>query len=207
MSLRGTVTIAIEKLKKGGDSEAAKEIWDRYFHRVVGLAQKFLDSRIKIADKEDVAISVLGTLCFGAANGKFQDLDNSTDLWLLLFVLTKRKATGYFRYEIQGKRDFRRTFHESSLVVKLENGVEEDFFDCFLGYEPTPEFLELAEEEFQTLLNKLGDTILKDIAVKKMEGYTDGEIAEMHGVSRRTIQRKLETIKETWLSELPDGSF
>ena len=48
------------------------------------------------------------------------------------------------------------------------------------------------------LLDRLQDDILRRIAVAKMEGYSNDEIARQLGVQTRTIERKLKLIRELW---------
>src|SRR5262249_27580753 len=70
-----------------------------------------------------------------------------------------------------------------------------------VGDEPTPEFAALVAEEYQRLLDRLGDPTLCQVAVWKMEGLTADEIAERLACSRRTVARKLETIRIIWSAE------
>ena len=63
---------------------------------------------------------------------------------------------------------------------------------------PAPDFaLEVAEES-QILLDRLSDSILRTIAVWKMEGYTTEEIATKLGCVPRTVERKLQVIRKLW---------
>jgi DNA-binding NarL/FixJ family response regulator len=56
-------------------------------------------------------------------------------------------------------------------------------------------------EQYQILLERLGDDKLRQIAVWKLEGWTNGEIADKLNCSRRTVIRKLETIRLIWSEE------
>ena len=67
-----------------------------------------------------------------------------------------------------------------------------------VGDEPTPEFAAQVAEEYQRLLDLLGDESLRQVAVWKMEGLTNDEIAGRLDCSRRTVARKLETIRIIW---------
>jgi DNA-directed RNA polymerase specialized sigma24 family protein len=53
-------------------------------------------------------------------------------------------------------------------------------------------------EEWQRLLDRLGDNTLRSVAIKKMEGHTNDEIAGLLGVVPRTVERKLRLIRELW---------
>jgi hypothetical protein len=62
-----TVTDWIAALKSG-DERAAREMWARYFGRVADLARaKMGAAPRRVADEEDVALSVFDSLCEGAA--------------------------------------------------------------------------------------------------------------------------------------------
>jgi len=70
-----------------------------------------------------------------------------------------------------------------------------------VGDEPTPEFAAQVTEEYRRLLDLLGDDTLCRVAIWKMEGYGNDEIAEQLACSRRTVARKLESIRILWSKE------
>jgi hypothetical protein len=70
-----------------------------------------------------------------------------------------------------------------------------------VGDEPTPQFAAQVAEEYQRLLELLGDESLRQVAVLKMEGCTNDEVAGRLDCSRRTIARKLEAIRFLWSNE------
>ena len=70
--------------------------------------------------------------------------------------------------------------------------------------EPTPEFAAMMEEELERLLDRLGDDTLRQIAVGKMAGYTEAEIAGKLSLGLRTVERKLSLIRNLWLAGEPD---
>ena len=65
---------------------------------------------------------------------------------------------------------------------------------------PTPEFAAMMAEECRRLLDALDDESLKQVAVSRMEGYSNDEIAEQLGCARRTVARRLDLIRKTWLA-------
>ena len=74
------------------------------------------------------------------------------------------------------------------------------------GDAPTPQFAAIMAEECQRLLGLLQDAErphLQAIAVAKMEGYTNQEIAQQLDCSKRTIERGLELIRKKWKEEQP----
>jgi hypothetical protein len=56
-------------------------------------------------------------------------------------------------------------------------------------------------EEYQALLGRLGDPELHAVAVWKMEGYTNDEIAARLNCVPRTVERKLRVIRSIWSQE------
>jgi IS30 family transposase len=53
-------------------------------------------------------------------------------------------------------------------------------------------------EGFDHVLRVLGDDQLRQIAVWKLEGYSNAEIAAKLGRSDATVERKLKLIRELW---------
>jgi len=76
-----------------------------------------------------------------------------------------------------------------------------------LGDMPTPEMGVLAAEECQRLLSLLPDDSLQEIALAKLEGYTNEEIAERLHCAPRTVERKLGKIREAWELEMKVGEI
>src|SRR5450631_1794747 len=100
----GSVTRWIDQLQVG-DAVAVRQLWQRYFQRLVGLARKKLaDAPRSMADEEDVALSVFDSLCRQAEQGRFPDLADRDGLWRLLVVMTVRKAGYLRRHETRLKR-------------------------------------------------------------------------------------------------------
>ncbi len=59
MSGTGSIS-ALLHLLKDGDHEAASQLWQRYYPRLVALArQKLQDPQRRVADEEDATLSAL----------------------------------------------------------------------------------------------------------------------------------------------------
>src|SRR5712692_3346982 len=99
MSSEDSVTLWISQLK-AGDHTAAQKLWDRYFHRLVGLARKKLQAAPRAAaNEEDVALSAFASFCRATQNGRFRRLGDRDELWPLLVVITARKAFRVVEHE------------------------------------------------------------------------------------------------------------
>ena len=70
------------------------------------------------------------------------------------------------------------------------------------GRDPTPAFAAMVTDECRRLLEALGDETLRRIALLRMEGYNDPEIAARLGCSVRTVGRKLDLIRKLWVREV-----
>ncbi len=183
------------QLLKSGDDAAASQIWERYFHRMMALARKKLSASVRrVTDEEDVAISAFHSFCRGVAGGRFAQLDDRNDLWQVLAMITTRKAR---RKTTQACADKR-----GNGQVRGESVFSEDLpFQDAAREELSPEFLALAKEELQLLLDRLPDEQLRQISLARLEGYSNEEIASMLGRHVRSVERKLQIIRQYWGAE------
>jgi DNA-directed RNA polymerase specialized sigma24 family protein len=198
MSSAGSVTNLISLLK-AGDAGAAEKLWELFSARLLNLARDKLHRHtFGVADEEDIVLSALGSFFSGAKRGEFTRLSDRQKLWRLLAVLTKRKAIDLLDRETSAKRR----------AGKVENGlagVDEPRPDKSVLAIPgiidpklSPELQAMTNDACQKLLDDLGDVQLRSIAVWKLEGYSDGEIAGMLGCAVRTVERKLQLIRRVW---------
>ncbi len=198
MASEGSVTRWLGPLK-AGDPQAAQQLWERYFRRLVGLARKKLrGAKRQAADEEDVALSAFDAFCRGAAEGHFPRLEDRDNLWKILVLFTARKAWHLARDERRYKR--------GGKVVSLADTPppeEDSGLDQFWSRDPTPEFVAQVAEEYKLLLARLNDRELEAVAVWKMEGYTNEEIAAKLDCTLRTVERKLRIIRGLWQHESP----
>ncbi|MDR2440048.1 MAG: hypothetical protein LBE12_11870 [Planctomycetaceae bacterium] len=185
-----------------GNEEAANKIWNEYFGRLVRLARRKLDGMpLRDVDEEDVALSAMNSFYHGMTLQKFGNIKNREDLWKLLVTITARKATAKLRRHYARKRGGGGIRGESVFGQKEE--LNRDGIGNVLGTEPTPELALAVAENCQILLDKLGDETLRQIALMTLEGHRTEEIAVKLGCVRRTIERKIERIREIWSEENP----
>jgi DNA-directed RNA polymerase specialized sigma24 family protein len=197
-----SVTEWLVRLKLG-DGEAAQQLWERYFTRLVRFARQRLPAgRRRAADEEDVALSVLDSFCRGAARGRFPALNDRHGLWPLLVTITTRKAGKLARREASPKRGGGRVRGESALIPGGGKGSGAAW-DEILARSPSPAFACQVAEECARLLRQLSDPRLHQVALWKMEGYTNREIAKKLGCVETTVERKLHLIRSL-LSEQAD---
>jgi RNA polymerase sigma factor (sigma-70 family) len=185
MSATDAVTLWISQVKEG-DRSAVRRLLEHYFQRLVQLARARLQERPGLADyDEDVALSAFKSLCPGAERGRFPQLEDRDDLWRLLAVLTIREAIDLQRRQ------------------RPEETVGADDLVAFLSREPAPELAAEVADEYGRLLDRLGDAELRSVALWKVEGLTNEEIAGRLGCVVRSVERKLHRIRLLWAEECP----
>lgn len=184
-----------------GDELAAHRLWERFSAVLVEQARRRLGDVPKaMSDEEDIAISVFRSICRGAAAGRFNDVKNRDDLWWLLLAVTKQKVVDHIRRETAQKRGGGRVTTVASIYD--EQGNNAFALDWLIGHEPSPDFLVMLEEQSKRLLGLLHDEQLRSVAVSRIEGYTVPEIAAHLDLSTRSVERKLQRIRQIWAREL-----
>jgi DNA-directed RNA polymerase specialized sigma24 family protein len=198
-----SVTDWISRLK-AGDPVAAQRLWERFFERLVGFARNKLRYVPRRAvDEEDVALSAFNSFYRGVEQGRFPQLSDRDDLWQVLVVLTERKAINLMHHERRQKRGGSTVQGVSVYDYQPDSSTVRAGLEQIISREPTPEFAVELAEEFQRLVDRLGNAELRAVALWKMEGYTNDEIASKLGCVERTVERKLRLIRDRWNPEEP----
>ena len=114
------------------------------------------------------------------------ELKGRDDLWRLLATRTISRAIDLIRRHRPGE-------------VPGQCNLEQ-----LLTREPTPEEAAATADECRRLLDLLEDQELRQIALWKVEGYTNEEIAARLDCVPRTIERKVRRIRLLWKHELEE---
>ncbi|QDT12891.1 RNA polymerase sigma factor SigD [Planctomycetes bacterium K23_9] len=173
-----------------GDASAAQQLWVFLQQRLVRLAQQEVDRRsTRSFDAEDVAITSFDSLCTAIQEGRY-DIASRDELWRLLAVVTVNKVRRMARDENRLCRGgaFRRK--------------SDEVLGTLATPQPDPEAALVMQEECQALLAMLPTKELRLLALLKVEGFTNEEVAEQLGCTRRAIQRRLVLIREAWAAEV-----
>jgi DNA-directed RNA polymerase specialized sigma24 family protein len=125
-------------------------------------------------------------------------LDDRYDVWQVLVVVTERVALDQRRKLLAAKR--------GGLVTRSLSAGRPSADDSESQWqpkspEPTPEFAAAATEQCRRLLDLLNDDLLRRIALAKVHGLTNDEIAAQEGLSLRGVERKLNIIRKVWIHE------
>jgi len=197
MSTPNAVAFLVERLK-AGDNEAAQLLWNDYFPQVVALARKKLRSTSRrVADEEDVALSAFDSFCRAAARGRLPELKDRDNLWALFARITIYKVADLLERNLALKRGGGQVRGDSALAYGADNDSGAGF-DGIEGSDLTPSLAAMLADEVEHSLKRLedpSDPDLRKIAVWKMEGDTNAEIAGKLGCSVPTVERRLRLIR------------
>jgi DNA-directed RNA polymerase specialized sigma24 family protein len=194
-----SVSQLIDVLQSDDDSLAQNELWQRYYADLVSRVSRRLGRRFcRAADEEDVALSAIDSFFCGMQEGRFPDLRNRKELWNLLLTIAHRKVIKHCKRETSAKRGGGRVFDLTSLAIDSTDAAT-----CVEGVDKSPseEGIAIVVEE---MTEGLGDPVLRTIAIRRLQGFTDREIAGQLGVTERTVIRKRRRIQAIWQSELVD---
>lgn len=182
-----SITRLIRAVQDGSDT-AIRPLLAAYFDRLVQLARKRLQNMPGLGGyDEDLALRSFHSV-YERLRDPVQPLDLSDrdDLWRLLATRTISRAIDLIRrhhpQEVPGDED----------VTQL------------LTREPTPSEAAEVADECRRLLDSLPEVELRQIALWKVEGYTNEEIAGRLDCVPRTIERKVSRIRLLWKHELKD---
>jgi len=186
----GPLTQDLGQLKDGDNpSSATRRIWERTFDKLVRKARTLLrNTPRRVADEEDVALSAFQSFCEGVKAGRFPDLENSANLWKLLYTITARKANALKTREGSQKRDAGRL-------------VDADI-EAVIDDERAPEFVVMMVDELRARLELLRDENQRQVALLILEGWSNDEIAAKLECSDRTIERKRKLIRRAWEKDM-----
>jgi DNA-directed RNA polymerase specialized sigma24 family protein len=170
-----------------GDQEVATEIFQRHLDVLKRLVQKRLPPGVRrLTDEDDIANSVFKSFFKGVKTERFPRLETDDDLWQILGMLVKNKVAGQIRYLSRKKR--------GGGQVRGESVFTSDGTDSQVGGIQT-------QEEFHSMLAQLQDDQLSEIAVMKLNALTNREIAAKLDISERSVERKLQRIRNRWEPE------
>jgi DNA-directed RNA polymerase specialized sigma24 family protein len=196
MSSSPSVTAWIGQIK-AGDRVAAQKLWERYCARLVGLARaKLPPGRRRADDEEDIALSAMDSFLRAAERGRFPNLHGRDNLWALLVTITLRKAWKVVRRERRNPE-----VGESALAMRGQDSHGPVTWEQVLDREPNPELACQMAERCRNLLERLSPE-LQSVALWKMEGFTNAEIATKLGCVVGTVERKLRIIRAIWAKEI-----
>jgi DNA-directed RNA polymerase specialized sigma24 family protein len=191
-----SVTWLIDRLREE-DPQAAEQIWRRYFERLLPLARSRIGGLARHAvDAEDVLVSVFDRFFRAAKDNRFSRLHDRDDLWQILLVLTERKVADHYRAAAAQKR--------GGNAPRDERARSVDDLRELADQDPGPEFIAIFNESLARALRRLGEPTTREVALLRMEGFENREIAARLQIGLSSVERKLRVIREVWREEFAD---
>jgi RNA polymerase sigma-70 factor (ECF subfamily) len=178
----------MERLRTPDDrDEAARQVFQRYAHRLIGLARTRLDALTRRqVSPEDVVQSVLRSFFLRQAGGQY-NLANWDSLWSMLVVITLRKCIRKIKYTRAGIRDVRREVP----APEVEEGT---IAWEAMSDDPTPEAAVTLAETVEEIMARLDDRE-RQMLTLTLQGYSPQEISPQVGRTERTVHRLLAKVR------------
>lgn len=194
MESEHSITQFLDGLKTG-DSVAAQKVWERYFDQLIRLAnQKLKSSPRRVLSEEDVVQVAFENFFRQVQSGRFPKLDDRDDLWQVLAMLIDRKSKDQIK-RINAQRAGNHLVHGDSIN---QDPNQPPILEQAVDLVPTAETgIELAET-FEAKLDELPSEQYRQVALLKLEGFTNKEIAEQLDTALRNIERRLSEIRKIW---------
>lgn len=166
------------------DADAEAAVFERYAGRLIGLARKHLEERVRAKlDADDIAQSAFRTFFRRAREGQF-DLASEDALWALLAEIAVRKCGKWNRHFRTRKR---------SAAREVPPAEERDV--AATATEPGPAEAAALADLVDNLLRGLGDR-KRLVCELRLQGYAVAEIAAQARCSEAAVFRDLNHIKE-----------
>ena len=173
---------------RSGDDDAARQVFEQYARRLIGLAQMHLNSAVRRKmDAEDVVQSVFKSFFVRMGKGEFS-LERMDNLWSLLALITLRKCGQKVRYLRRQSGDIRRE-------AEPRQGD-----DSTRGFEasthgPTPAEAAIMAETVEQLFASLKDRE-RQIVELHLQGYEVAEIQEQVQRAEYTVRDVLTRVRK-----------
>jgi RNA polymerase sigma-70 factor (ECF subfamily) len=179
---------------RAGDPQAVAQAFALYSRRLIHLAEQHLSAKLAgRTDGEDVVQSVFRTFFRRCAAGDFH-IKNASHLWRLLVQITLLKTKAKARFHTRSVRN-----------AGAEVPGSETWLSEALTQEPGPAEAAALHDQIEVLLHDL-PSLYGDVLRMRLEGHSAAEIAPMLNVSRRTVYRALELLRERLLRSAAEGA-
>lgn len=179
---------------RGGDAQAAEQLFKAYAQRLTHLAEKHLSQKLSgRLDGSDVVQSVFRTFFRRSANGEFQ-IDSSGQLWRLLVKITLMKVRERSRQQTAQKR-----------TPSAEAADSASWLAEAMGREPGPDEALALLDQLEALLRGLQPQF-GQVLEMRLQGHSVAEIAAHLGLSRQAIYRMLDLLQHRLGREAADNA-
>lgn len=179
-----TISISIIYLLKGGDEASFKFIYEKLSEPVYHLAIRFLKDT---AWSEEIVQEVFLALWLNK-----EKLDENGNMWLYLYVLTKRLCLNRLRNIKRSKDSF------EHLMLKIEKASES-----------TQDAILIAdlEKHVNQVVSSLPERQKEVFKLSRLEGLSHKEISEELGISTNTVKNHIVEALKTLKKSLSQSGY
>jgi RNA polymerase sigma factor (sigma-70 family) len=171
---------------RGGDQQAAAELFARYAERLINLTGRQLSAQLAVrVDPQDVVQSVFCSFFVGARDGSFV-LQRSGDLWNLLVTITLHKVRRQVEFHTAQKRS-----------PSAERGSGRDLAELLAqipAVEPSPAEVAALADTLAEVFRGL-QPVQRRMLELRLQGHTLTEIVAETRHSQASVQRLLDRVK------------
>jgi len=167
------------------DEDAARELFERCYERLSRQSRNRLgNAPARTFDESDIANSAINEFFERVARNDFKKLENREDVWQILAVLVRDKIAARLKHENRQKRGggWERTTLDA--VSDELKGLDD------------PAIQAMGDEVLAEFKSRLLSDDHREIVDLLLAGLTHQEIADRLGKSLRTIDRRIEGIRE-----------
>ena len=194
----GSVSCWIDEARHGCEWAAAR-LWERYRDQILSLARRKLgDASRSVSDEEDVAVIAFHSFLRRSRGGAYPDLSDRHQLWKMLVTITVHKALN----QLRGDNRLKRVGDSCGAADAPDRRVQKENSE-WMSHSPEPDVMMMVSEWMDNLIDSLQDQELRQIAIAKLNGYSNQEIADSIQRSLPTVERRLRLIRDQWGEELP----
>lgn len=188
---------------KSGDADALAPLWERYSQHLRRIARRVIfQSRLRAADEDDIVATTFQRLWRAAQRGQLDAVQGRESLSRLLSKMTTQGAIDLLRGEQRQCRGGGTVRGDS--VFGGDDSTGATGFASVPDDALPPDLVVMAEEETKALMRYLEDDQLASIAVARMEGFSNREIADLLECSSSTVERSVRLIRKKWRRRIDD---
>lgn len=173
---------------RGGEDDAAREVFVRFTRRLIGLARQHLAGRLAVkVDPEDVVQSAYKSFFVRHRQGELE-VGSWDGLWGLLTLITLRKCADRAAYFQTEKRDVAR-----ELTAAADGPAPTD---TLVDRAPQPHEALLLAETVEALFHGIDDPEERAVLEYSLQGQTAAEISAALGRAERSVRRLRERARK-----------
>ena len=185
------ISVLLDQMRDGSEVAATK-LWEFYLSRLLKVSKRKLSHfKSGMADEEDVAVTAFHSFVKRIRRGDYSRINNRDEAWRMLAVIAVRKSINLVR-----DANSKRRSHVNEILASENLDV------CVDKSALQPDTVAMISESIEYLLGTLDSEELQEVAMLKVAGFTNLEIANRLGRSVATIERRLKLIRVTWEGEL-----